>query len=262
MPRGRAVRRGRGGRTGEKRGGAPTVASEEEEERRPARKEEEGCRRGRRGRRRGCPPASPTWAPPLPCSLCRRPAQGVRWLAEAGAATHAGKQQRAEQSASRVATHAGSRNARPSPPPSVRWASAAPSPGGHGRRDPLLLPRSVARAVAMECAQRRGRGRVSCAGRSSAAPRWSRGPAAGGGEGPGGRQRREGGGPDMWAPHVRSTSTSHVDGLTSGTVIWTSREPISKFRDSDVYFGSLGTGMTPPAKFRGRRCILLNDFEI
>ena len=98
-------------------------------------------------------------------------------------------------------------------------------------------------------------------GRSSAASRRSRGPAAGGeprgGEGSGGRQRKEGGGPNMWAPHVKSTSTSHADGLTSGTVIWTSREPISKFRDSDVYFGSLGTGMTPPAKFRGRRCILL-----
>ena len=36
----------------------------------------------------------------------------ARRLAEAGAATHAGEQQRAEQSAGRAATHAGSRNAR------------------------------------------------------------------------------------------------------------------------------------------------------
>ena len=203
------------------------MASEEEEERRPARKEEEG---------------TPLLPPPG-----HRPSP----------APSVGGQRRA---------HAGSpRQGQPPTPASSRGRSRAragwPPTPDTGMRGPPLLPRSVARAVAMACAQRRewrrGRGRVSCAGRSSAAPRWSRGPAAGGGEGPGGRQRREGGGPDMWAPYIKSTSTSHANSLTSGTVIWTSREPISKFRDSDVYFGSLGTGMTPPAKFRGRRCILL-----
>ena len=147
----------------------------------------------------------------------------ARRLAEAGAATHAGEQQRAEQSASRVATHAGSRNARPSPPPSVRWASAAPSPGGHGRRGPLLLPRSVARAVAMACArrreQRRGRGRVSCVGRSggeaarrrggAGAPRSAAGLAAERGreEGRGRREVDLTCGPHMSGPRQHHTLT-------------------------------------------------------
>jgi len=57
-------------------------------------------------------------------------------------------------------------------------------------------------------------------------------------------------------PHM----SVHVnDCLTRVTVIWISYEAINKFGDLDVYFESLGTGMTPAAKFRGWRCILLGN---
>ena len=61
----------------------------------------------------------------------------------------------------------------------------------------------------------------------------------------------------MWAPHVRCPVSSTRWRLTWETVIWTPHEPISKFRDPDVHFESLGPWMTPATKFRGRPCILL-----
>ena len=66
----------------------------------------------------------------------------------------------------------------------------------------------------------------------------------------------------MWAPHVRCPVSLTRWHLTWETVIWTPREPISKFRDPDVHFGSSGTWMTPAAKFKGRPCILLNEQNI
>ena len=57
----------------------------------------------------------------------------------------------------------------------------------------------------------------------------------------------------MWDPHVY--------GLRSGTVIYTSCKLINKFMDLDVHFESLGTGMTLPVKFEGRRYILLLFFK-
>jgi hypothetical protein len=89
-------------------------------------------------------------------------------------------------------------------------------------------------------------------------------PALGGGERDDGERlgRREvGGGHDMWAPHIR-TRHHPVSVSCMQNFIWvmecgTSREPICKFRDSYVYFGSLWTQMTPHAKFMYCPCILL-----
>lgn len=64
----------------------------------------------------------------------------------------------------------------------------------------------------------------------------------------------------MWAPHkqihINVQSTCHIGGLTRVTKIWTSREPISKFRDFNVHFQSSGTWITLPIKFKDWRCIL------
>jgi hypothetical protein len=57
--------------------------------------------------------------------------------------------------------------------------------------------------------------------------------------------------------HVTAQSAGHVGGLKSIIEIWTSCEPITKFGDPDVHSRSLGTWMTPDAKFMGRPCILL-----
>lgn len=58
-----------------------------------------------------------------------------------------------------------------------------------------------------------------------------------------GREKKDG--CDMWAPHVRSTSphslACHTCPLTQVMEIWTSREPISNFKDFNVHFGSSGT---------------------
>ena len=76
------------------------------------------------------------------------------------------------------------------------------------------------------------------------------------GHGVEGRGRREVDlicGPHMSGPRQRPVSLT-ADSLTRIKVVWTSRKPINKFGDPDVHFGSLGTGMTSTAKFRGRQC--------
>ena len=64
-----------------------------------------------------------------------------------------------------------------------------------------------------------------------------------------GRGRRE----------VDLTYGPHMSGPRLGRVIviWTSREPINNFRDSELYFWEFGTAMTQKDKFRDPSCILL-----
>jgi len=56
-------------------------------------------------------------------------------------------------------------------------------------------------------------------------------------------------GPTSQVP-VNVQSSWHASSLTRIKVIWTPRESINKFGDSYVHFESLGTGITPAAKFR------------
>ena len=61
----------------------------------------------------------------------------------------------------------------------------------------------------------------------------------------------------MWAPHVRCPVSLTRWQFNKSNGDLDPHELINKFGDTDVYFGSLGTGMTSPAKFMGRkRCIL------